>query len=46
MGVANNAAAVLVGFDIGYGSGDVNTSGTTSGSSGSGTSGSLRQEEE
>lgn len=29
MGVANNAGAVLVGFDIGYSSSDVNTSGTT-----------------
>lgn len=29
MGVANNAGAVLVAFDIGYGSSDVNTSGGT-----------------
>jgi hypothetical protein len=28
MGVANNAAAVLVGFDIGFSSSDVNTSGS------------------
>jgi len=28
MGVANNAGAVLVGFDIGYSSSDVNTSGS------------------
>jgi hypothetical protein len=35
MGVANNAAAVLIGFDIGFGASDVNTSG----------SGEARQEE-
>jgi len=29
MGVANNAAAVLVGFDIGFSASDVNTSGST-----------------
>jgi hypothetical protein len=29
MGVANNAGAVLVAFDIGYSSSDVNTSGGT-----------------
>ena len=29
MGVANNAGAVLVGFDIGYSSSDVNTTGST-----------------
>ena len=28
MGVANNAAAVLVGFDIGYSAADLNSSGT------------------
>jgi hypothetical protein len=29
MGVANNAAAVLVGFDIGFSAADVNTSGSS-----------------